>query len=393
MKIFFKIFLFQFFILNSLSAKPFLISGTVSGKEALKFVYAFESDYGKLTQVASIVDNEFKLKGEFSDHPRFGALPMISLLFLKDSLNESEIERRRLISQRKHDVCRIIAGPSVTVNYNTDQKIFIIKGSEQNKIQNLYLNRLAQFRKTRDSLFILVRKTDLSDTEKNEKIDQIGANLFTATMRDFIKLVKAHPSEVSLQNFSTIVYDQGISGQEVLQAFNLFPAEIRDSEYGKNVYRDIEDKLKTEALLAKPAYSVGQKFPDFSLADSGGEKRTGNTLYGKYTLVDFWATWCVPCRKETPNVIQAYQKFSAKGFKVVTISIDSEADREKWQKAIIDDKMQGFHNLFNGGDSSGLARELKVVAIPTNYLLDPQGKIVATNLRGDALIDTLNTLL
>jgi len=251
MKMFFKVLLLQFFVITSLSAKPFLITGKLSGKEVLRFVYVRENDYGKILQIAPIIDNQFTIKGEFSDHPRFGALPTMDVLFLKDSLSENEINRRILTSERRHYTCTIVSELFVTVDYDTDKKLFSIKGSEQNMIQSFYLNRLAKYRNTRDSLFKLVRLTNLPDSQKNEQIDRIGADLFTATMRDFIKIIKEYPDQVSLRNFNSVVYDQQISSQEILAAFNLFPPEVRNSQYGQHLYKDIQDKQKNGKVYVK----------------------------------------------------------------------------------------------------------------------------------------------
>jgi len=393
MRTFFKIIFIQLLIANTVFAKKFQIDGKIAGKENLKFAYAFNSIDGGLIQIVPIVNNVFILKGEVSDSNRFGSLPTIGVLLLADSLGINEIQRQRLTSKRKHYTCDVVAEDNIILTYNTDKKIFTVRGTHQNFVQNLYLNRLSQCRNTRDSLFNLIRVTDLSIDAKNNKIDQVGAELFTGAMRDFIKLVKSYPNEVSLNNFNTVVYDQGISGKEVLDAFNVFPAEIRNSQYGKSIYKDIEDKLKMENLMAKPAYTIGQVFPHFILPDAKEVKQSSDKLFGKYTLVDFWATWCGPCRAESPNIINAYKNFHDKGFNVITISIDAKKDKEKWLKALSDDKMQMLSNLFNGDDSSGLAREIKVVAIPMNFLLDTQGKIVDTNLRGNQLTKKLEELL
>lgn len=387
-----KVFLLSLFFITSLSAKPFLITGKIRGKEVLRFVYVLENDYGKILQVAPVIDHGFSVRGEFSDHPRFGALPTVNVLFLKDSLSLSEIRKNILTSQRRHYVCTIISESFVTVNYDTDKKVFHVEGSEQNKIQSLYLDRLAEYRNTRDSLFKLVRMTNEDIEAKNEKIDRIGADLFTATMRDFVKILKEHPDRVSLSNFNGVVYDQQISSQEALAAFNFFPPEIRNSEYGQLISKDIQDKKRMEELITKPAFVAGQLFPSFVLPDTKGIIQSSGNLLGKYTLVDFWATWCGPCRAETPNLINAFKNFHKVGFNVITVSIDALKDREKWLKAISDDQMLDLSNLFNGDDASGLARQLKVVAIPMNYLLDEKGKIIATNLRGEQLIQKLEEL-
>ena len=101
----------------------------------------------------------------------------------------------------------------------------------------------------------------------------------------------------------------------------------------------------------------------------------------------------MPCRKETPNLIKAYEVFRKKGFNVITISIDDLKDKVKWAEVLNEDKMNDFINLFNGGDLSGLASTLQVVAIPTNYLVDETGKILAMNLRGEDLVKFLSTKL
>jgi len=127
------------------------------------------------------------------------------------------------------------------------------------------------------------------------------------------------------------------------------------------------------------------KLPVFELLNVHDEKIASTKVLGKYTLVDFWATWCVPCRKETPNLIDAYNKYHSVGFNIITVSLDSKSDRKKWEEVLAKDNMTKFTNLFNGGDESGLARQLKITTIPANYLVDDKGVIVATNLRGDGL--------
>ena len=139
------------------------------------------------------------------------------------------------------------------------------------------------------------------------------------------------------------------------------------------------------------APQVGSMAPDFTINDINDKPFSLNSLKGKYVLVDFWASWCAPCRGENPFVLAAYNKFRNKNFTIVGISLDEE--RSEWINAIKEDNLSWLQLSDLKGMSGPTASLYGIDAIPFNVLLDPQGKIIATSLRGEALAEKLSEVL
>ncbi len=138
--------------------------------------------------------------------------------------------------------------------------------------------------------------------------------------------------------------------------------------------------------------AIGRVAPEFSLPDTLGRPVALSSFRGKYLLLDFWASWCGPCRYENPNLVTAYRKYSKKGFDILGISLDQPNGKPAWLKAIRDDKLT-WHQVSDLRYFNCEAALLYgISAIPQNFLLDPEGKIIARNLRGKALLRQLEAL-
>ncbi|MGN6508938.1 MAG: peroxiredoxin family protein, partial [Chitinophaga sp.] len=171
---------------------------------------------------------------------------------------------------------------------------------------------------------------------------------------------------------------------EVYPQFARLSEDVRESEAGKT-YAEYLEKIK--------AVSIGATAPEFSQNDTEGKPVSLASFRGKYVLIDFWASWCGPCRKENPNVVKAYNTYKGKNFTILGVSLDKEDAKDKWLQAIADDNLTWTHVSDLAFWNNAVAKQYAVRSIPQNFLIDPQGKIVAKNLRGKALEDKLAELL
>ncbi len=148
-----------------------------------------------------------------------------------------------------------------------------------------------------------------------------------------------------------------------------------------------------ETVAETKINAIGSIASDFTQADTSGTPVSLSSFRGKYVLLDFWASWCGPCRQENPNVVANFKKFNSKNFTVLGVSLDRQGQKDKWLQAIYKDELTWTHVSDLQFWNNTVAQQYRVQGIPQNFLIGPDGKIVAKNLRGPALEEKLCEVL
>ncbi|OCX50458.1 hypothetical protein BEL04_22005 [Mucilaginibacter sp. PPCGB 2223] len=271
---------------------------------------------------------------------------------------------------------------------NTDMEFNAAKG----KFNDAVITG-SETQKDADKLASAVRPVTVSIDSLNHALqaDSLGFNqAANAKMFDVLRnreitisaaFIKSNPnSVVSAEALNT--YAASLGRDKTRQLYNAFSAEVKTSPYSKSI---------AEYLSLNKNLKVGDKYADFILRTPDGRDVKLSDFAGKITLVDFWASWCGPCRAQNPDLVAAYHRYKSKGFDILGVSLDTE--KKEWVDAIFQDKLVWINVSDLKGDRSIPALIYGVSGIPDNVLIGRDGTILGRDLRGHALADKLAEVL
>jgi len=265
----------------------------------------------------------------------------------------------------------------------------LVKGSKENNLLKIYYDDSEVLRIKNAQLGQRFRTaSETKDTLKMAEIRMEFDNILKTTNNKHLELIKSNTNLVtSAAILESLLRSKQITNKEAEPIFNTFSKDVLSSRFGKNI----------NELLSVSSTNIGDVAPNFTAPNPEGKSVSLSDIKGKVTIIDFWAAWCGPCRRENPNVVKVYEKYHEKGLEIIGVSLDGSPKQNDakaaWLQAIEKDNLT-WHQVSNlSFFNDPVAKLYNIQSIPSTFILDSEGKIIAKNLRGEALEAKIAELL
>jgi thiol-disulfide isomerase/thioredoxin len=363
--------LYVFLLLPVLASaqKSYLLSGEISGMKGKFKVYLATVKNGKYedTDSAVVTDGKFQLKGSVAS-----AQP--ALLKLVHERASSAPAQSDLLSF-------FLENSRITVNAKDSIRNSVIAGSAADRENRLLEGKV---RPLTNAIIELNRQFYGKPKDEARQKASDSVTKLVAAIKDIkLKFVEQHLNEdIGMYIYNVYILDSKFDPAKVEPLYNRFSAQVKSTELGRRSLEKIDIARRRQ---------TGIKSTDFTQTDLNGKEFTLSSLRGKYVLVDFWASWCVPCRAENPNLVKAYAQLKSKNFEVVGVSLDM--GKPEWAAAVKKDNLPWIHVSDLKGWKNAVAAMYGINSVPQNLLINPDGIIIAKDLRGENLTEKLTALI
>ncbi len=370
---------------NNVGNGEYDIAGSVKGLKTGKVVLEKQSEEGMgfiPVDTVDLVDGKFEIKGKVVGPEMYfiqvekvqGKVPFI----LEEGKIGIEVDKDSLQKSK------------ISGTYSNDE--FFTFQTESSKIQ----------KKSQKAVMEFQMKNMAKMNEAQQKNDTVVIN---SLRKEYMALQKEmtdymfnypdkHPkSYISLLITQSMIGNPQFTIEKAEKTFNGLDKVLKESKIGKKVSEKIKETKGLNSITSPKAGAVkeGSVAPDFKGKSPEGKEVSLKENLGKVTIIDFWASWCGPCRAENPSVVALYNEYKSKGLSIVGVSLDEKAD--KWKEAIAKDKITWTQLSNLKGWEDPIAKQYNITEIPSTFILDEKGVVIAVNLRGEELKNKIASLL
>ena len=353
------------------SGKPFKVSGTLKNlklqPEMVYLQYPLNGEWK--SDSAVVADGKYAFSGKLNE-------PAQARLRVKYKVGENG---EKIAMSGPRDIATVFIQPGkINISAVDSFSNITVKGSSVHKAYAVLREQEKPYEEKMKPLIEKYREygkaKDLANQNKvEEEIDAIDKEKNEKIYGDFVKANPSSPLALwALKQYA----GWDINADKVEPLYNSLSKINKDYPSAA----DFREKLEIAKITG-----IGKIAPDFTQNDTLDRPVSLSSLRGRYVLVDFWASWCGPCRAENPNVVKVFNQYKDRNFHIIGVSLDRAGQKDKWMKAIHDDQLEWTQVSDLKFWDNAVAKQYGIQAIPQNLLLDPEGKIIAKNIRGEEL--------
>jgi peroxiredoxin len=362
---------------NKAGENEFVVTGTIKGiADGKSVILEVQDETGQLKPIdtVKVEKGKFTFKGNSKE-------PDMHLISIET------VQGKIPFILENGDIEMIINKDSINITKVT--------GTYNNEELNSYKDKGAAIQKKmmkfqKDNTAIMQEAQQKQDTVAMNKLRKEYSKFQEEFATQSENYVNTHPKA-----FISALIIEGMFNQmtpdiaKITKYYNGLDKSVKDTKHGKKIKKNLDALSKPVATVAP--IEIGTIAPDFSAPNPDGKVVSLKESKGKVTIIDFWASWCKPCRQENPNMVALYKEFHPKGLNIVSISLDEKA--EEWKKAIANDKLT-WTNISNLKDfEDPIAVQYAIKLIPSTIIIDASGKVIAKDLRGAELKAKIASLL
>jgi peroxiredoxin len=376
-KLVFAVLVLASFAANAQEAQDFTVNGTLQNiaLPVNKVFYSYRADGVTVRDSVAPTDGKYSFSGKIAE-------PLMVTIFVRYK-NDAQGKPIKMFQPR--DYASVFVAPGAVQVSSVDSFSNVkVKGS---KAHDAYLSLTEKTKPVNDKMQAASKAYSAAYQAKDSATMKTLDATFDALDLEMKEVYRGY---LATNNNSPIaMYALGqmagwdINPEVVEPIYKALSEPARATPSGKAFAEKIVTAKKT---------AVGAMAMDFTQNDTLDVPVSLSSFKGKYVLIDFWASWCGPCRQENPNVVKAFQTYNAKGFTVLGVSLDQPGAKDKWIKAIHDDNLTWTQVSDLKYWDNQVAKQYGIQAIPQNFLVDPAGKIIAKNIRGEELSSKLATI-
>ncbi len=346
---------------ESRKSNEFSINGKIEGKfEGNVYLQKNKDGQFMILDTAVVEDGKFKFKGTI-EQPDIYYIGIDEGRFVSFFNEPSDIKIKFHIDS--------ITSPEIKGSTSDDEYRTYMKSLDKHKSAQIGIyTRYNEAARNNDTVQIKSIEAEMNELDAEHKANILG-------------FIKDNPASF-VSPYIAMRHSYELELDELRQLNTALDPKVKESPFAK---------MLADRIMVLENVEVGKQAPDFTMNDTQGNPVKLSDLRGKVLLVDFWASWCGPCRKENPNIVNAYKKFNNKGFDILGVSLDREQD--SWLAAIKEDNLTWTHVSDLQYWNNAASKLYGVMSIPSNVLLDANGVIIARNLTGEDLIKKLEEVL